>query len=200
MTDTVKCGQTDRVHRHPPRSLHFHSNDVIPQAGHSATDGSRNYANYCDQTSHLRRMRPDGPICTESRLHAPINFFGLAGSPVEFLLALALTGLYGVTALLLAQQTQEIGVRMALGASRGAILRLVMRKSLRLIVWGTLAGLAVALAGSRVLSSLLFGVGPYDPMTFALVTLLLVFVGLVAAVIPARSAARIEPVDALRAG
>jgi predicted permease len=121
-----------------------------------------------------------------------VGFFAATG------LVLAVIGLYGVISFLVTQRTQEIGVRMALGASRGDILRLVMGKSLRLIAWGTVAGLVAALTASRVLSSLLFSVGPHDPVTFALVTLLLIFVALVATLIPARSATRVNPTEALR--
>src|SRR6266851_4551672 len=121
-----------------------------------------------------------------------VGFFAATG------LLLAVIGLYGVIAFLVAQRTQEIGVRMALGAGRGDILRLVMGKSLRLVVCGVVVGLAAALAVSRVLASLLFGVGPRDPVTFVLVALLLILVALLATLIPARSASRVEPIVALR--
>jgi ABC-type antimicrobial peptide transport system permease subunit len=121
-----------------------------------------------------------------------VGFFATTG------LVLAMIGLYGVISYLVAQRTQEIGVRIALGASRGNVLRLVMGKSLRLIGWGTLFGLLSSLALSRVLSSLLFNVGPHDPVTFAFVTFLLVLVTLGATLIPARSATRVDPIVALR--
>jgi putative ABC transport system permease protein len=121
-----------------------------------------------------------------------VGFFAAIG------LVLAVIGLYGVIAFLVAQRTQEIGVRMALGAGRGDILRLVLGKSLRLILLGTAIGLVAALVVSRVLSSLLYSVGPRDPVTFVLVTLLLVAVALLATLIPARSASRIDPMVALR--
>jgi predicted permease len=120
------------------------------------------------------------------------GFFAASG------LALAVIGLYGVISFLVAQRTQEIGVRMALGASRAGILRLVLGKSLRLVIWGTGIGLLAALGVSRVLSSQLFGVGAHDPLTFALVPLLLAGVALLATLIPARSAARVDPMVALR--
>ena len=120
------------------------------------------------------------------------GFFATSG------LALAVIGLYGVISFLVAQRTQEIGVRMALGASRAGILRLVLGKSLRLVIWGTGIGLLAALGVSRVLSSQLFGVGAHDPLTFALVPLLLAGVALLATLIPARSAARVDPMVALR--
>jgi|HubBroStandDraft_5_1064220.scaffolds.fasta_scaffold190594_1 ABC-type antimicrobial peptide transport system permease subunit len=121
-----------------------------------------------------------------------VSFFAATG------LVLAVIGLYGVISFLVVQRTQEIGVRMALGASRGAIVRLIVGKSLRLIVWGTSLGLLAALGASRVLSSLLFSIGPHDPATFAFVTLLLVFVALMATLIPASSAAKVNPIVALR--
>jgi putative ABC transport system permease protein len=111
---------------------------------------------------------------------------------------LPLIGLYGVTAYLVAQKTQEIGVRMALGANKGHILRLVMGRSVGLIVSGIAVGLVAALAATRVLSSLLYSVGPHDPVTFGLVTMLLVLVAIVAALIPARSATSVNPIVALR--
>jgi predicted permease len=121
-----------------------------------------------------------------------VGFFALTG------LVLAVIGLYGVIAFLVTQRTQEIGVRVALGASRGDILRLVMRRSLRLIVCGIGIGLIAALTVSRVLSSLLFGVGPHDAATFGLVTLLLIVVTTMASLIPARSAAKVDAMVALR--
>jgi putative ABC transport system permease protein len=122
-----------------------------------------------------------------------VGFFAATG------LGLAVIGLYGVIAFLVTQRTQEIGVRMALGAARVDILRLVMGKSLRLIVCGTVAGLAAALATSRVLSRLLFGIRSHDPVTFFMVTLLLIVVALLATLVPARRAASVNPVEALRA-
>jgi putative ABC transport system permease protein len=96
------------------------------------------------------------------------------------------------------QRTQEICVRLALGADKSYILRLVMGRSLRLIVAGTALGLVAALAATRVLSSLLFSIGSHDPVTFAIVTLLLVIVALLATLLPARSASRVNPIVALR--
>lgn len=121
-----------------------------------------------------------------------VGFFAVAG------LAMAVVGLYGVLAYLVAQRTQEIGVRMALGATRGSVLRLVVGKSLRLILSGVAAGLAAALMASRMLSHLLFSIGPYDPLSYGLTVILLVCTGLLAAAIPAQSAARVDPAVALR--
>ena len=121
-----------------------------------------------------------------------VGFFAAIG------LMLAVIGIYGVISFLVTQRTQEIGVRLALGASRGRILRLVLGKSLWLIACGTTLGLLAALASSRVLASLLFNVSAHDPLTFALVVLLLVFVALTATLIPARSATKVDPIVALR--
>ncbi len=121
-----------------------------------------------------------------------VSFFAATG------LVLAMIGLYGVIAYLVAQRTQEIGVRMALGADKGDILLLVMGRSLRLILSGIIFGVVAALAATRVLSSLLYSISPHDPVTFGLVTLLLVLVAIVAALIPARSATSVDPIVALR--
>jgi putative ABC transport system permease protein len=121
-----------------------------------------------------------------------VGFFAAIG------LVLAVIGLYGVISFLVTQRTQEIGVRLALGASRGRILRLVLGKSLWLIACGTMLGLFAALASSRVLTSLLFNISAHDPLTFALVALLLVFVALIATFIPAKSATKVDPIVALR--
>jgi ABC-type antimicrobial peptide transport system permease subunit len=121
-----------------------------------------------------------------------VSFFAVTG------LVLAVIGLYGVISILVVQRTQEIGVRMALGSTRGGILWLVCGRSLRLILWGTGVGLAAALIVSRVLASMHYGVGSRDPLSFAVVTLVLIAVALLATLIPARSAARVDPMVALR--
>ena len=111
---------------------------------------------------------------------------------------LAAIGIYSVIAFLVGQRTQEIGVRMALGAQPRDILRLVLGKGLKVIVAGTVVGLFFALAVTRLLKSLLFGVTPNDPFTLAGVTLLLAGVALAACYLPARRAMRLDPMVALR--
>jgi putative ABC transport system permease protein len=115
-------------------------------------------------------------------------------------LAMLLTaiGLYGVLSFSVAQRTNEIGTRMALGASRGTVLRMVLRQGLGLIGVGLALGLAGALAVTRTLTSLLFGVKPADPYTFGVVAALLFAVGLAASYIPARRATKVDPMVALR--
>jgi predicted permease len=113
-------------------------------------------------------------------------------------MALASVGIYGVMAYSVAQRTQEIGIRMALGAARGDVLRLVFRQVLRLTGLAVAAGLAGAFLVSRSLESLLYGVRPTDPATFGAVAALLVGVAVLAAYVPARRATRIDPTTALR--
>ncbi len=114
-------------------------------------------------------------------------------------LILAAVGLYGVVAYVVTQRTNEIGIRMALGADPRGIQRLVVFQSLRVVLIGLGLGLLGAAGVTGILRSLLYEVKPRDPMTFAVVTLLLVLVALAAAFIPARRAARVDPVLALRA-
>ena len=113
-------------------------------------------------------------------------------------LALAAVGIYGVLSYTVAQRTSEIGVRMALGAGRGRVLRLVVGQGMGVALLGIAVGTAGALALARVLTSLLYGVSERDPAIFAGVALLLATVAALAAYLPARRASRIEPVVALR--
>jgi putative ABC transport system permease protein len=123
---------------------------------------------------------------------ALLGFFAFTG------LAMAVIGLYGLTAYIAQRRTQEIGVRMALGADRGDILRLIAWEGVRLISFGGAIGLAAALGVTQILRNLLFNIGPRDPFTFVAVALLLALVGLAATLIPARAAMRVDPVVALR--
>jgi predicted permease len=124
-----------------------------------------------------------------------------AGIATAFgVLALLLTtmGLYSVMTYAVAQRTREIGIRMALGAQIRDVLRLVMRQGITLVIVGIAIGLLGALLATRVLSSLLLNVGTTDPVTFLAVSILLVLVALLASYIPARRAARVDPLKALR--
>jgi putative ABC transport system permease protein len=113
-------------------------------------------------------------------------------------LFLSAVGIYAVTRYSIARRTQEFGIRMALGADRRDVLRLVLRKALMPVLIGLAGGLAVTLAVARVLSSLLVQLSPWDPATYVAVSLLLAAVTLSACYLPARRAARTDPMAALR--
>ncbi len=113
-------------------------------------------------------------------------------------LVLAAVGIYGITAYSVAQRTREMGLRMALGARRGVVLSLVLREAGSLALAGLAAGLALAFAATRVMASLLFGVGTADPVTFASVAATLALVSFFAAWVPGRRATQVDPMVALR--
>ncbi len=131
-------------------------------------------------------------FATEQLFAILSSFFGLLA------LALVCIGLYGVMSYTVARRTHEIGVRMALGAQRGDVLRIVLRESLLLVLTGSLIGLAAALATTRLIAGMLFGLTATDPLTIALGTLILLAVAAVASWLPARKAAQIDPLVALR--
>lgn len=114
-------------------------------------------------------------------------------------LTLGVIGIYGVMSYIVSQRTGEIGIRLALGAEPGAVAAMILRQGCTVTGIGTLVGTIVALAGSRLLESLLFGVGPRDPAVFVTTTAVLVMVAVLACWLPARRAARLSPLEALRA-
>ncbi len=157
--------------------------------------------------AEIRRAAPDLPI--ESTVTMDEAVAASVAEPrfrmlllVLFAIAatlIATCGIYGLMAYAVTQRRREIGVRMALGAERGDVLRLVLVRALRIVAAGVIVGLAGAYGVTRVLQTFLFGVTPTDPIAFTIVTLLLMAVGLMAAWLPARRATRIDPCAALRA-
>jgi predicted permease len=155
--------------------------------------------------SQIAQIDPTVPVATETlndqvrklasrpRFEmALLGFFALCG------LLMAMVGLYGVISFLATQRTQEIGVRMALGATRLDILRLISSEGVRLIVAGGAIGLAASIAMAQLLKSLLYEVKPHDPAMYSVAMVLLVLVALAATFIPARAAMKVEPTVALR--
>jgi ABC-type antimicrobial peptide transport system permease subunit len=131
---------------------------------------------------------------------APRRFpLQLLGAFAALALVLSALGIYGVTSYAVTQRTREIGVRIAIGAQTADVLKMVMGNALRLAGTGVGVGLCVALAGSRALSSQLYGVSARDPLTYAAISALLAAVAGLASWLPARRAARVDPAVALRA-
>jgi putative ABC transport system permease protein len=156
----------------------------------------------------VRAVDPDQPVGEVRTLEQVVAESESVGSrrTVLLLLAafaalavlLAAMGVYGVISYSVAQRTQEIGVRMALGASSADLVRMVVRQALALALAGIALGAAGAAALSRYLTTLVYGVKPADPGTFAAVALLLMAVAIAASYLPARAATRVSPMTALR--
>ena len=123
----------------------------------------------------------------------------LLASFAALALLLASIGIYGVISYLVGERTREIGVRMALGAQRADVLRLVLGQGAKMALLGVVAGIALATGLTRLMSAQLYGVSPRDPLTFAAVAVVLIAVSLAACYIPARRAASVDPTEALRA-
>lgn len=154
----------------------------------------------------LRQINPGQPATEFKPIQAlvdhatsPRRFFTLlVGIFAALGLTLAALGIYGVIAYTVTRRTQEIGIRMALGASRGRVQRSVLLRTMSMVAIGLLAGSAASFAVSRAIASLLFGTRPNDALTYAGMVLLLLVVALLAGYLPARRASRIDPIVALR--
>ena len=154
----------------------------------------------------LRQMNPNLPVTAAMPLEQVTAFIlipqriagAVAASLGVVVLLLAAIGIYGVTSYSVSRRTREIGIRMALGADRSSVLRLVIRQGLRLTAIGVALGLVAGAAGAQVLRSLLFGVSALDPIAFGGAALLFGAVSLAASYLPARRATRVDPMIALR--
>src|SRR6266508_3655569 len=154
----------------------------------------------------LASMNPNLPVVTSQTLE-DFTAIGLvpqrvaasvSGSLGIVGLLLAAIGIYGVTAYMVTSRTREIGIRVALGAQRGAVVRMVLRQGMTLALIGVGVGLLLAAGASRLLGSLLFGIGPTDPIAFGGAAALFCAIGLVACYVPARRATEIDAMEALR--
>jgi len=157
--------------------------------------------------ARMRQLDPDVPVfglgTVESQLSSSVSqprfYMILLAAFAGLALVLAAVGIYGVLSYAVSQRTRELGIRMALGASAGQVARQVLRQGLAMTIIGMTLGLGGALALTRLIASLLFGVEPLDPLTFAGVSATLVIAALVACYLPARRAARADPLEAMRA-
>jgi ABC-type antimicrobial peptide transport system permease subunit len=143
-------------------------------------------------------VKPMEQVLAESVSGSRMSF-SLLALFAALAVALAAAGIYGVMSYLVAERTQEMGMRMALGAGRRDLFLLVLKQAFPQIASGIVIGLAGSLALSRLLRAWLYGVAPTDPQTFAAVTVGLVAVALAAVYLPSRRAARVDPMVALRA-
>jgi ABC-type antimicrobial peptide transport system permease subunit len=181
-----------------------------PHTGFSATFEVRTAADpnalvpvIRDTVARIDRNLPLQDVTTESQQIDRLLFqerliARLAGFFSLLALVLACIGLYGLLAYEVARRTREIGIRMALGAQRGDVLRQVVKQGLVLALIGAVVGVGVALGVTRYLKAMLYDVQAYDPMTIVVVVALLIVVALAACWIPARRATRVDPMVALR--
>jgi ABC-type antimicrobial peptide transport system permease subunit len=155
----------------------------------------------------LRRVDAQQPITSietlqqvRTRSLAPPRLIAsLLGLFAVLALVITAAGIGGVLAFSVNQRTQEIGIRMALGANRSAVLKMVLRQGLTLVLLGLAGGTVGALFLVRLMKEVLYGISPTDPLTFIAVTLLLLCVAVIACAIPARRATTVNPIAALRA-
>jgi putative ABC transport system permease protein len=178
----------------PTGDLSFVINASVPPL--SLVDQLRETIGAVDPDQPLVRIQAADAMVSASISMPRFRTLLMAGFGLTALL-LAVVGLYGVMAYSVSQRTKEIGVRMALGATRGSVLGLIFREGVPLVGSGLVLGLGGAIILSRILESMLFGVGARDPLVFTAVPLLLAAVAVTAMMIPARYATRVDPVRAL---
>jgi predicted permease len=150
-----------------------------------------------DKDLPLLNIRTQNEQIEDTTKQEPI-FASLTSGFGLLALVLACIGIYGIMAYTVSRRTNEIGIRMALGAQSGRVLRMIFREASWLAVIGVVLGLGIALAMGRLIASMLYGLKPYDPLTLGSAALLLVLIALAASWIPARRAAHVDPIKALR--
>jgi putative ABC transport system permease protein len=158
----------------------------------------RNAATALDSTLIVKAQTLVGIASDMDEIASASAAIGLAAGLASLALALSAVGLYGVMSYTVSKRTHEVGIRIALGAQRRDILGLIARQGFRLVGFGIVLGIAGGIVVSRVLSALLFGLSPLDPMSYISVSLFLMSVAALAMYIPARRATRIDPIVALR--
>ena len=178
-----------------PGTMHVVLRTTLPPSTLSSTIESA--VHDADASVPIVRLREMEDVFAES-IRRPRLLAQLLGIFAGLAILLAAIGSYGVLAYMVTERRREIGIRMALGADRASVMRMVLSQGLRLTLIGVVAGLAAAFAMNRVLASLLFGVRPSDPLTIASVVALIGTVALVACYLPARLATRVDPMIVLR--
>jgi predicted permease len=163
----------------------------------SITNAVRAAIHSIDANQPVYQVKTMDDVVAESVSNTRFSFW-LLGTFAAIALALAAAGIYGVMSYVVTQRTREIGIRIALGAKHNAVTQLIVRHGMSLAIAGLAIGTVIALALTRVLASMLYGASATDPVTFTSVALLLGIVALVASYVPARRAAAVDPVIALR--
>jgi len=205
----VRSAKDSDLHEEPPRTIYVPYTQMPSPLGRVYFE-IRTTVNAAELIPSIRRVvheldahlpildmktetqQLDESLLQERFFSALATFFG------AFALLLASMGIYGTVACGVNRRTHEMGIRLALGAQRGDILGMIVRKTLFLLLIGLSIGLSCALAGAKLVSNMLFGVKPADPLTFIVVTLGLTGVALLASYLPARRATKVDPVVALR--
>jgi putative ABC transport system permease protein len=181
--------------QNPSRSLDFVVRTAAEPSALAAA--ARNEFRNIDQDQPISQITTLAQLRSRSVTQPRFNTL-LLGLFATIALALAAVGVYGVMSYSITLRTHEIGIRMALGARAGDVLKLVVKQGMALALIGMTLGLTASLALTRLMSDLLFDVRPTDPLTFLAVSLLLTFVVLLAALVPARRATKVDPMVALR--
>ena len=154
----------------------------------------------------VRQVAPEAPVYREftmeflaQRSMVQLSFTMLTLGVVSALaMILGAVGLYGVLAYVVAERTREIGVRMALGATAGAVRRMVVSQGAKVVLVGTVVGVAAALASTRLLDALLYEVDALDPVVFVAMSIMMIGIGMLASYVPARRASNVDAIESLR--